>query len=260
MEHCVMRVLQRWQKSLELSGKLDEWSLNDDYGKLDKFLRTSNNRKLIELISNCRDLSIIPNADECRLSLAITKALNRLEQRMGNKYDVTPKSQAVGQRERYKSITKSMGKERVRRCRGERLRNLDVTLMDKKSSRLVRRIVEKRMCQEYHRQHKENFHTGGNRSRQNMRRAVSFQLYNLGQLEGAHICRDFGTHWKWKYDNVLQEWVLRKKVSYESYEEALIASKEFSEHHNELMQVYQCDHCKKYHIGHPREEAMEYIA
>ena len=42
MEHCVMRVLQRWQKSLELSGKLDEWSLNDDYGKLDKFLRTSN--------------------------------------------------------------------------------------------------------------------------------------------------------------------------------------------------------------------------
>lgn len=260
MEQCVKSILQRWQRSLSFRGTLDEWSLNEDYSKIEKFLRGSKNHSLNAKVARCRDLSIKPQVNDKRLSLAITKALNCLTHDIQEKYDVEMERPTAGQRERYHAISKSLGKERVRQCKGQRLRNLDVTILNKKDSKLVRRIVEKRMCQEYHRQHKSNFHTTGNRTRQNLRRAVSYQLYNLGQLEGDHMTRDFGTHWKWKYDRIIQTWVLKKKVGYNTYEDALNASMRSEKLHKETFQVYQCDHCKKYHIGHAREDGMEHIA
>lgn len=260
MQQEIKQILQRWQRSLALKGMLDEWSLNQDFCKIDNFLRLSKIYHIRKLVANCRNLAIKTPIEEAQLKSVLDKTISEIKCFLNEKYNVDDNRPTIGQRKRYQHISKTLGSERVRCCKGKRLRNLDVTLMDKRSSRVVRRIVEKRMCQEYHRQHKSSFRSTGNRSRQNMRRAVSFQLYNLGQLEGSDISRDFGTHWKWRYDTTLQEWVLRKKVGYETLDDALKAKKGYEESHNDEMQVYQCDHCKKYHIGHPRENHLEYIA
>ena len=47
----------------------------------------------------------------------------------------------------------------------------------------LRRIVEKRMCQAYFRQHREDFRQNGNMDRHLMSRATSFQLFNIGQID-----------------------------------------------------------------------------
>ena len=106
----------------------------------------------------------------------------------------------------------------------ELVKKENITILEPRESRMIRRIVEKRMCQEYHKQHKEGFHSNGNKSRHQMKRAVSYQLYNIGQMEGEDIHRDSSTHWKWKYDRNLKEWVLKKKVAYKTIEEAEIAA------------------------------------
>jgi hypothetical protein len=101
------------------------------------------------------------------------------------------------------------------------------------------------MSQEYHKQHKEEFHVTGNKSRHQMKRAVSYQLYNIGQMEGNHMQRESGTHWKWKYDRNIKEWVLKKKKAYRTEEEAKAVATEYMKNHpDEILNVYQSNEDK----------------
>ena len=164
------------------------------------------------------------------------------------------REKTFGQQERYCYVTKSIFNERLR-CKDDAwLRNIDITTEEPKTARIVRRIVEKRMCQTYHKQHKDVFRDHGNRSRHNMKRAVSYELYILGQVENVNkLSRGNATHWKRQYDHNTGKVVFKKKFGYETIEEAktsaikLVQDKPWC---RKAVNVYKCAHCNKYHIGH----------
>ena len=166
----------------------------------------------------------------------------------------TRRQKTFGQQERYCYVTKSIFNERLK-CKDDIwLRNIDITTEDSKTARKVRRIIEKRMCQTYHKQHKNTFHECGNRSRHNMKRAVSYELYIIGQVENVYkVSRGASTHWKRQYDPHTGKVVFKKKFGYETIEEAkasairLVHDKPWC---HKAVSVYKCVHCNKYHIGH----------
>ena len=95
----------------------------------------------------------------------------------------TRRQKTIGQQERYCHVTKSIFNERLKFKDDVWLRSIDITTEEPKTDRKARRIIEKRMCQTYHRQHKSVFHECGNRSRHNIKRAVSYELHIIGQIE-----------------------------------------------------------------------------
>lgn len=248
-------VLVRWEKSIKRFRTLDKWSLNEDFNIISSFIRKTNDKSLKYAVSRCRDLAIKETGKYDVLEKALDSALKIIEGRIESNNDEQQNIIGIGQRERYHDISKAIGKEKIRCCKSKYLRNLDITILEPRESRMIRRIVEKRMCQEYHKQHKEAFHSNGNRSRHQMKRAVSYQLYNIGQMEGEGIHRDSSTHWKWKYDKNIREWVLKKKVAYKTEEEAQAAAMEYMSKNPQegKVSVYKCAYCNKYHIGHTRE-------
>ena len=163
------------------------------------------------------------------------------------------RGKTFGQRERYLDVTKVIFNERLK-CKDTLIRNIDITTEDAKTSRKVRRIIEKRMCQTYHRHHKRDFHECGNKSRHNMKRAVSYELFILGQIEDVeNVSRGNSTHWKRKYDPVTKKIVFKKKYGYNTFEEAKQSAIELSKksrRYDKAINVYKCPHCNKYHIGH----------
>lgn len=169
-----------------------------------------------------------------------------------------------GQGVRYQSETQKIFSERLRFKDGMPLRTFDVEVESACDSRKVRRIIEKRMCQAYHKMRKPFKKTeSSNRDRYWMRRAISFQLYNIGQIEDTdNFGRSLSTHWKKTYDNQTGQWVFKKKMAYSSYEEACAAIEKWKIDHprdTHEMQAYQCSVCKKWHIGHKtiKDESME---
>ncbi len=163
----------------------------------------------------------------------------------------------VGQTERYRPATEKIFREKLRFRGGENLRNMDVLIENGLTSKKVRRIIEKRMCQAYHSQLGKR-HPRGNYNRHHMSRAVSYQLHNIGQVEDIKgVNREESTHWKKRFDPITGECVFKPKMAYSTVEEALrAAQKEMNRFHNkkEPPTIYKCAHCGKYHIGHiPRE-------
>ena len=164
------------------------------------------------------------------------------------------REKTFGQQERYRYVTKSIFNERLKCKEDTWLRNIDITTEEPKTARIVRRIIEKRMCQTYHKQPKEVFHDHGNQSRHNMKRAVSYELYILGQVENVNkLSRGNATHWKRQYDPITGKVVFKKKFGYKTIEEAkasavkLVQDKPWC---HKAVNVYKCAHCNKYHIGH----------
>lgn len=164
------------------------------------------------------------------------------------------KQKTFGQQERYCHVTKSIFNERLKCKDGVWLRNVDITVEPPKLARKVRRIIEKRMCQTYHKQHKGTFHEHSNRSRHNMKRAVSYELYIIGQIENVdNRSRGDSTHWKRLYDPITGQIVFRKKMGYQTIEEAKSSAIRLVEDYpmcNKGVSVYMCPHCNQYHIGH----------
>ena len=113
------------------------------------------------------------------------------------------------------------------------------------------------MCQTYHKQHKDVFHSHGNRSRHNMKRAVSYELHIMGQVENVKsVSRGNSTHWKRKYDPNTGKIVFKKKVGYRTIEEAKISAIKLANDKpwsQKAVNVYKCSHCHMYHIGHESE-------
>ena len=167
------------------------------------------------------------------------------------------RGKTFGQQERYEYATKAIFNEKLR-CKDDTwLRNVDITTEESWLVKKVRRIIEKRMCQTYHKQHKEVFHCHGNRSRHNMKRAVSYELHIMGQVENVKsVSRGNSTHWKRKYDPNTGKVVFKKKVGYRTIEEAKISAIKLANDKpwsQKAVNVYKCSHCHMYHIGHESE-------
>lgn len=163
-----------------------------------------------------------------------------------------------GQGERFKGETRRLFDERLRFKDNMLLRNFDIETENPKDSRKVRRIVEKRMCQAYHRRNRRVDYDGSQRRNEHywMNRATSFQLYNIGQVENVgSVSRGYSTHWKREYDELTGQVVFKKKMAYSSEEEAMIAVKEWKINHLEDKRditAYKCAICKNGILGMSR--------
>ena len=173
--------------------------------------------------------------------------------------------QKKGQDVRFRSQTGHIFAEKLRFKEGMLLRNFDVETESASDSRKVRRIIEKRMCQAYHRMNKmisgNEKGRPSNRNRYWEHRATSFQLYNIGQVENVKgVSRGDSTHWKRMLDLQTGKVVFKKKMPYNTEEAALNAIEEWKRVHpfdRREIHAYQCALCHKWHIGHDNPKEMK---
>lgn len=254
MEQTIQNTLKKWEDSLINFGKVDRWGINDDYCILGDFIARTKSKAARKAVRECRDYSI---SETCDVSILLSKVKNA--NRILNKPNDSrlnreiKKINTVGQAKRYESTTRKLYSEKLRFKDGQYLKNIDISMEDGATSRKVRRIVEKRMCQAYYRQHKQSTRIDG-QNRHYMKRATSFQLHNLGQIEcEVGVCRSQSSHWKKVYDPITKEIVFKKKIAYSCYEEAAEAARKYLIRHPEEtspVMAYKCAYCGKWHIGH----------
>lgn len=254
MERTIQNTLKRWETSLKKYGKVDQWSINDDYCIIREFITYGKSKEAQNAVRECRDYSISSVCDASVLLIKVQNANRILNKTNDDRLNPNPMADiTTSQAKRYESTTKKLYKEKLRFKKGQSLKDIDISIEDGETSRKVRRIVEKRMCQAYHRQHK---HSGKNdtHNRHNMKRATSYQLHNLGLIEYERgFQRSESTHWKKTFDPILGERVLKKKTEYSSYEEAADAAIHFALRHpndERPINAYKCSLCGKWHIGH----------
>lgn len=237
-------------------GKLDEVSLQDDFTAIAKVIKSHETKKdLKRAVQRCRDYALAAMMSISDLIRSLTSALNLLCKAQENKElrKVKKAYADQGMTERYRPLTKRLAKEKIRKIGREVIytnRHTD----DAETTRLVRRIVEKRAAQEAHKNAgKHDRET--NRYRHSIQRAVSFNLYNKKYADYDAELRAPGTHWKVQIHNSKGKKVLVAKFSYNTYEEAVEACTRYMMVHPEdqrPMSAYKCDYCGKWHIGHGR--------
>lgn len=261
MNTSVVKILKSWESSLERYGKLDSWKFSENVSFLSNYLRThKQERQICNQLRLIRDMAIMPSLNIESMLRYIKAYLEATAPQKDYSVCLLTKRcngriKIEGQDARFKSETKKIFEEKLRFKGGSLLRNFDIETENAKDSRKVRRIIEKRMCQAYHRRHKNidgNLHD--NSRRYWMQRATAFQLYNIGQVEHVkYMSRGLSTHWKRVYDPQTGSVVFKKKMAYATREEALAAIANWYETHpedNRTMQAYECRVCKKWHIGH----------
>lgn len=261
MNTMIKNILASMESSLVRYGKIDNWNYSENLATLGRYLHT-NDCPMEEyyLIKYIRDSIIGVNFNVKSVLKAIKKLMEQeaakekgltsmLVKMIGNRVILN------GQDVRFKKETEKIFKEKLKFKKGMLLRNFDIETEAPHDSKKVRRIVEKRMCQAYHRMHKkdEGYKTS-NREKYWMDRATAFQLYNIGQKEKAkNIRRGDSTHWKRKRDPFTHEMVLKKKMGYRNEEAALKAITQWKINHphdSREMTAYKCNYCNKWHIGH----------
>lgn len=259
MTQEITRVLKRWETSLERYGKLDEWKRTDDLSILGNYLRSKQgNGTIREHIRLIRDKAICQPINATSLVTTIRKAISMMEPDIERPIQVTNKNgecwiQKNGQDVRFRHETQHIFMEKLRFKDGMFLRNFDIETEATCDSRKVRRIVEKRMCQAYHRMHKR-VNKGSNHDRYWKHRATAFQLYNIGQIENVHnLSRGESSHWKIMYDPQTGGMVFKKKMAYDTEQDALEAISVWKILHPSdtiEMHAYKCEKCHKWHKGH----------
>lgn len=261
MNTTVKSILKGWKNSLEKYNKLDVWNFDEQLSSLGRYLRSNNDSKdIVRLVHLIRDSVVSPNLNVKQLLYMINKVLDMTDVSVKPICFFTKKSNGrvklQGQGERFKGETMRLFDERIRFKGNMLLRNFDIETETPRDSRKVRRIVEKRMCQAYHRRNKRIDYDDSQRRHEHywMKRATSFQLYNIGQMENVgSVCRGNSTHWKKEYDEQTRKIVFKKKMVYSSEEEANEAVKEWQRtkiHDKREITAYKCAICKKWHIGH----------
>lgn len=188
-------MLNRWLKMLTNYGHLDERSINDDFTAISAVLRDNDFPKSLKtILSKCRDYAM---AGECFidcLKYTVKKMLNALCRHMEEPAikKIRKKMADQGMTERYAPLSRRLSREKIRRINKE---IMYADMEDAGTSRLIRRIVEKRAAQAVHQsigRHDKNT----NRFRQSVRRATSFSLYHRTFAEYDAQLRAPGTHWK----------------------------------------------------------------
>lgn len=261
MNTTVKSILNGWKNSIEKYNKLDKWNFEEQFSSLGRYLRSNDDSKdIVRLVHFIRDSVVSPNLNVKQLLYMIDKVMDMTEVSVKPVSLFTKKSNGrvklQGQGERFKGETKRLFDERLRFKGNMFLRNFDIETENPKDSRKVRRIVEKRMCQAYHRRNKRMDYDDSQRRHEHywMKRATSFQLYNIGQMENVGlVCRGNSTHWKKEYDEQTGQIVFKKKMAYSSEEEANEAVNEWhrsNPHDLREITAYKCAICKKWHIGH----------
>ena len=256
----VVNVLKSWKSSIDHYGKLDNWKLSANLSVLGIYLRAKdNNIKVMRLVKEIRDKALCSIIDISSMKELLNRFFESSNFSHIDKESNTPKKSHYtvkeGQNLRFKGQTRRLFEEKLHFKGDMLLRNFDVETESAHDSRIVRRIVEKRMCQAYHRMNKGICDVPlSNKDRYWKRRAISFQLYNIGQIDDIHSkSRGESTHWKKMYDPQTGKVVFKKKMAYPSEDAALEAIKLWKIEHVEdtkEMAAYQCSHCHKWHIGH----------
>lgn len=257
----VKKVLKSWESSLKHYSKLDSWKMEMSLSVLGEYLRTKEDtNKIRNLVRQIRDKALCPSFDCFAMTALLKEVFERLEAPKENAVCFMAKrgSRRVkkeGQEFRFKGQTQKLFEERLKFKGGMLLRNFDIETESALESRKVRRIVEKRMCQAFHRMNKKNSDSDqSNSNRYWEHRATSFQLYNIGQVENVrNVSRGESTHWKRMYDPQTGKVVFKKKMAYPNEEAALEAIRLWKVEHPEEkreMQAYKCSLCHKWHIGH----------
>lgn len=264
MNKQVEEVLKSWKTSLERYGKLDVWKMEESLSVLSKYLRTKEDTKHIRnLVRQIRDKSICPSFNVQSAIEIINNIFDALNPVPEVKICLLSRrnyweEKKEGQEFRFRSDTKRIFGERLRFRNGMLLRNFDIETESACDSRKVRRIIEKRMCQAYHRKNKRcESIVPSNRTRYWSQRATSYQLYNIGQIEHVRfLSRGESTHWKRMFDHQTGQIVFKKKMAYPTELAAMEAIEIWKINHpedNREMHAYKCHICHKWHIGHDNE-------
>lgn len=250
------RIFNRWLKMLISYGKLDDTSLQDDFTVIAKVVKSHETKKDIRrAVQRCRDYALAETMRITDFVSSLTSALNHLCNAQESK-EVRKIKKAYadqGMTEKFRPLSKRLAREKIRKI-GREVIYTDQHTDDAETTKLVRRIVEKRAAQEAHKNAgKHDRET--NRYRHSMQRAVSFNLHNTRFMEYDAELRAPGTHWKVSTHNSKGKKILVAKFSYNTYEEAVEACSRYMMAHPEdqrPMSAYKCDHCGKWHIGHER--------
>lgn len=173
------RIFNRWLKMLTSYGMLDEASLNDDFTAIAKVIKSQETKKDIKrAVQRCRDYALATVMRIEDFVKALMSALNLLCKAQENKElrKVKKAYADQGMTERYRPLTKRLAKEKIRKI-GREVIYTDRHTDDAETTRLVRRIIEKRAAQEAHKNASKHDRET-NRYRHSIHRAVSFNLYN----------------------------------------------------------------------------------
>ncbi len=248
----------RWLKMLVTYGKLDKAPINEDFILMSKVIKSKILKKdLKRAVQRCRDyaLSEFPRIDDLIRALNTALKILCISQESKELKRIEKSYADQGMTERYRPLTKRLANEKIRKI-GREFTFTDWHTDDRETTKLVRRIVEKRAAQTVHKNTgKRDRET--NRYRQTVKRATSFSLYSKRYTEYNAQLRAPGTHWKIVRKNCKGKKMLAAKFSYNSYEEALEACHRYILRHPEdprPISAYQCDYCGKWHIGHVQEE------
>lgn len=248
-------MLNRWLKMLTNYGHLDERSINDDFTTISEALCDNDFPKQLKtILSKCRDYAVAGEDFIDGLKYTVKKMLNALCRHMEEPTirKIRKLRADQGMTERYAPLSRRLSREKIRRINKE---IMYADMEDAGTSRLVRRIVEKRAAQAVH-QSMGSLDKNTNRYRQSVRRATSFSLYHRTFAEYDAQLRAPGTHWKVvKQKNGKR--VLRSKTAYDSYEEAMDACDQYMLCNPDdlyAMTPYKCEYCGKWHIGHDRSK------
>lgn len=253
---CVTRVFNRWLKMLINYGRLEKCGIDDDFNVISNILKSKALTKKIKgVVRACRDYALSSDTNHKELIRALNRALKQMcKIQEDNETRIILQHRAnQGMTERYRPLTKRLQRERIRKLDME-LKYTNTLSDNGDTTRLVRRIVEKRAAQMVHRTTvRRNKET--NQFRQSVRRATSFSLFNANFLEYDIAKRSHGTHWKVVHFNAKGKTMLKPKNGYNTFEEAKQACLRYaSTHPNDPLQVspYKCTHCGKWHFGHDR--------
>lgn len=247
-------IFNRWLKMLMNYGKLDDSGLDDDFTAIAKVVKANSVRKDIKrVVQRCLDYALSELVKIEDLIRSLITALNIFCKALENKaVKRVEKSYAdQGMTEKYRPLTKRLAKEKIRKI-GRQVTFIDWHTDDKETTKLVRRIVEKRAAQNVHKTTRQKDRET-NRYRQSVRRATSFSLYSKRYTEYDAQLRAPGTHWKVVRQNCKGKKNLAAKFSYNTYEEAVEACNRYMMDHPEVlrpMSAYKCDYCGKWHMGH----------
>lgn len=250
----VTYVFNRWLKMLTSYGRLDQATLNNDFTAISKVIKGNNIKKTIKIaVAKCRDYALAGEASIIKLVEALTDTLEILCESQEDEHVKTLRHFYAdqGMTERYKPLSKRLAREEIRKI-GKKIAFTDAETDDAQTTKLVRRIVEKRAAQAVYRNSGKGAHHT-NRFRQSVRRATSFSLYNSAFTDYDQEKRAHGTHWKVTFGKNGKK--LKSKNSYNTYEEAVEACNQYNYYHPDdprPMSAYKCEHCGKWHIGHER--------
>lgn len=254
-------ILNNWTRMLVSYGKIDGDRMTEDFNLVQSILKCATIPKHIKrALTSCRDRLLKKNPIMEDLIPYLKKVTAILCEELENEDIANIRNSRVDKRmtKRYRTLINKIENIRLKGTT-TKLCDTDIETVDKHTARTVRRIVEKRAAQDVARSNKRGKEYG-NAFRQTVRRATSFGLF-ASYREVVDSChRDAYSHWSIITDKNNDTFIRKRKVGYNSEEEAMAACAEYMTAHpdNKMpMTAYLCPSCGKWHIGHERFSSIE---